>query len=162
MMALADLAVLDVLEKDILTPERIIAAVDIAARKIAEPSEALEAQREQATQDLRQVEGKIRNLTDAIANGAALPSVLDALKAVEREPQTLQAKLEHLDGLSGVPTIDTERLRDALTERLTEWQRILRAEPTLGAPDPSEGPPRPRDVRADRRRNPLLWRGPGW
>jgi hypothetical protein len=30
-----------------------------------------------------------------------------------------------------VPPINTERLRDALQERLTEWQRILRAEPTV-------------------------------
>jgi hypothetical protein len=131
MMSLADTAILDTLERTILTPERILEAVDLVARKIAEQPEDLEAQREQATQDLRKVEGKIRNLTAAIADGAALPSVLDALKTAEREKADIQARIEHLDGLSCVPTIGTERLRDALTERLTEWQRMLRAEPTL-------------------------------
>jgi hypothetical protein len=65
-----------------------------------------------------------------VASGAALGSVVEALRAWEAERQTVQAKLEHVDGLSRTARAwDREGLVIAVRERLTDWHGLLESEP---------------------------------
>ena len=79
------------------------------------------AQQEQARADLKVIEGKIKNLA-ALAEATGSVALLDGLKSREREKADIQAKIEHLDGLSKVPTLDREAVRDSLRDLLEDWK----------------------------------------
>lgn len=51
------------------------------------------------TVDLRWVEAELKRISDAVAAGAVVQTLLEAIKSREQERRDLLAKLEHLDGL---------------------------------------------------------------
>jgi site-specific DNA recombinase len=128
-MESADSAVIDVLREDILNPEALRLAVEIATDRYGNRSGDVAQQRANVEADLRRIEAEISRLVEALATGQPLVSVQDAIRVRERRRAELRAHLEHLDGLAKQPRLDPTRLQQELARRLTEWRELLNAEP---------------------------------
>jgi site-specific DNA recombinase len=132
-MARADQAVLEAFDRDVFSPDLLRDAVARALE--LQQAGGGDDQREALEQRHQRLEREIGRLTGALAQGAALSSVLDALKARERERAEILAKLEHLDGLGRLSRrLEGRELRRAIEERLADWQKLLRRRPLDARP----------------------------
>jgi site-specific DNA recombinase len=124
--------VVTVFQKDILTPARLEQVIQDLARghengsaRAAEVRRALEA-------DLRRVEGRIANLTEAVAAGGEVRSLIAAIKTAEREQQDIRGRLEHADGLQKATAAwDISAYREKVMALLEDWQGALEAAPQI-------------------------------
>lgn len=133
-MVRADQAVLGAFDRDVFSPELLRDAV-ARALELDQAGGGGDDQREALEQRRRRLDQEIGRLTGALAQGAALASVLDALKARERERAETLAKLEHLEGLGRLSRrLEGRELRRALEERLADWQGLLRRRPIEARP----------------------------
>ena len=133
-MARADQAVLEAFDRDVFAPELLRDAV-ARALELDQAGGGGDDQREALEQRRRRLEQEIGRLTGALAQGAALASVLDALKARERERAEILAKLEHLDGLGRLSQrLEGRELHRAIEARLADWQGLLRRRPLDARP----------------------------
>jgi site-specific DNA recombinase len=120
------------LARDVLTPARIEKTIRRAIDLHAASPETTADRQATLTRDLRRLDQEIGRLTGAIATGAPLPSLLDALRQRERARAELQAQLEHLDGLSrAAARWEGDDLAAELAARLAEWQAVLGGQPVL-------------------------------
>ena len=134
-MARADQAVLEAFDRDVFARDLLRDAVARALELDRAGSGGGRDQREALEQRHRRLEQEIGRLTGALAQGAALASVLDALKTRERERAEVLAKLEHLDGRGRLSCrLEGRELRRALEERLADWQGLLRRRPMEARP----------------------------
>jgi hypothetical protein len=83
-MEMADAAVLDIVEGQLLTRDVIELALDKLLQKAHEPAEDVDATHAHLKDALGHVEQELANFTTAIAEGGALRSLLDAVKERER------------------------------------------------------------------------------
>jgi len=109
--------------------------IDRAVELCTEQKASLSSRREALEADLRRVGTELARLTEAIAGGEALPTVVEAIRVRERRRADLMAQLEHVDGLAraGTPNV-TRALRAELRERLTSWSDLLGSNPTDARP----------------------------
>jgi len=128
--AAVDGAVLDVFAGTILNLDRIEAALDEVVVQIDTDPAEIAAQQGQASADLRKIEVEIENLVSLAASSGS-GALLDGIKARERQKADLLAKIEHLDGLSKVPTLDRAALRASLRGLLDDWKGLLLSEPAV-------------------------------
>jgi len=124
----ADALLLATLKRDVMEASLIDGIVEQTLRDWRASTRPLEGQREDLEQRLGEIAGELRNLTDALAAGAPVSSVQDAIRARERERRELQGQLEHVDGLSRADA-DGAELSRTLHARLTNWQGLLDREP---------------------------------
>jgi site-specific DNA recombinase len=129
-MGEADRLVLSELERDVLAPDVVEQVLAETLRALRDGIEPAQRQRAALEQRLRQLDTEITRLTDALAGGAPLASVEQALAVREGERRDGQAALEHLDGLGRA----TERIEDGvvradLRRRLGEWSGLLHRQP---------------------------------
>jgi len=123
-------AVLDVLVRDVLTPDVIEATVARVLSRVTERPDAIAAERASVEADLDRLEKELGRYAEAIATAGPLPALLGAIAERESRPQTLQAKLEHLDGLGrAAGAWDRDGMRDELLAILGDWRGLLKAEP---------------------------------
>jgi DNA invertase Pin-like site-specific DNA recombinase len=119
-------------KRDILTPARLEQVIRDLARghehgsaRAAEVRRALEA-------DLHRVEGRIANLTEAVATGGEVKSLIAAIRTAEREQQDIRARLEHADGLQKATAAwDISGYREKVMALLEDWQGALEAAPQI-------------------------------
>ncbi|MCZ6856587.1 MAG: hypothetical protein O7F70_01175 [Gemmatimonadetes bacterium] len=71
------------------------------------------------------LERELSRLTEALAAGGDVPSVVAAIKARERRQAGLRAQLTALERVAQLPSLDLTRLERDLTARLTEWRGLL-------------------------------------
>jgi hypothetical protein len=96
-------------------------------------TEQIEAQRAAALADLGRLENELKKLADAVASGAAVETLLGAIKSREQERRDLKAKLEHLDGLGKAANqFDRDSYGAELRSVLSDWHRMLAATPAGG------------------------------
>ena len=76
--------------------------------------------------DRERLRGEVEKLVGSIAMGQAPASIVAAIRERELEVARLEARIRLP---RQAPNI--ERLRDALTQRATEWRETLRAEPKV-------------------------------
>jgi hypothetical protein len=126
----ANAVLLATLKRDVMVPDLVEEILEEALREWRAAARPLRAQREDLERRLVAIAAELRNLTDALAAGAPVSSVQDAIRTRERERQEIQAQLEHVDGLSRVGAgEDTGALRRTLSGRLTDWQGLLERQP---------------------------------
>ena len=89
----------------------------------------MEQSRENLTRELGNVEREISRLTDALAQGGELASVIEALKAREAKRHDLRASLLALERRSQAGPLDIEAL---IVARLTDWRGLLRGHVAQG------------------------------
>jgi hypothetical protein len=124
-MADANAAVITTLQQDVLTVaavERILTTVLDTART---RPDAIERDRGAVQAELDRVTAELGRLTDALAAGRPLESVQDGITAREHRRAELRARLEQLNGLQRVATVDPGALAGHIQARLTDWQGLL-------------------------------------
>lgn len=125
-MEASDMLVLDRIGRDLLTPKVADRAVELVQEALGGRSAAAAAA-DGLRARLDAVEGRIRNLTAAIAGGGSLPSLLTALGEAERHRAELLAQVESQTA-SDSPSLDPDELREELLQRLKNWRGLLRRE----------------------------------
>lgn len=109
----------------LLTPDLIDPILTrLKARLTARGGPALE-RRERLETELAGIEGQIRNLTDAIALGGNLASLVDKLQKAERRRQELVQALTTLSAESPIVHVDWPRIEAQARRRLQEWRSLL-------------------------------------
>jgi hypothetical protein len=126
-----DAAVVAALEEDVLTPDLVHDVMARAVELWGEQHAGLDDRRRALEAELRRVERELGRFTAAIATGASLPSLLEALQARERQRADLTAQLEHVEAwgalLRGNPVEARPILRQLLAGRLVLTPRALPA-----------------------------------
>jgi hypothetical protein len=75
-------------------------SLDAHLKTLAEDRPDHEAKRRPIQAELARAEAELKKLGDAVARGASVQTLLDAIKGREAERRELLAQIEHLDGLS--------------------------------------------------------------
>jgi len=124
--------VITVFQEDILTPARLEQVIrDLARGHEHGPARAAEVRRSLEA-DLRRVEGRIANLTEAVAAGGEVKSLIEAIKTAEREQQDIRGRLEHADGLQKAAAAwDVSAYREKVLGLVGDWQGALEAAPQI-------------------------------
>ena len=116
-------AVLGALGEQVLSPQVVQAAVARARDRLlhATPDADVQPLREA----LASVERELTRLTAALATGADLPTVVEAIREREARKVTLKRRLEAVGDLARVPLPDPQHLEAALRQRLEDWRGLL-------------------------------------
>ena len=118
--------------QEILTPARLEQVIrDLAREHGRGPARAAEVRRTLEA-DLRRVEGRIANLTEAVAAGGEGKSLIAAIRTAEREQQAIKDRLEHADRLQKAAAAwDVSAYREKVLALLEDWQGALKAAPQI-------------------------------
>jgi hypothetical protein len=124
--------VVTIFQEDILTPARLEQVIrDLARTDEHAPERAAEVRRSLEA-DLRRVKGRIANLTEAVAAGGEVKSLIAAIKTAEREHQDIRGRLKHADGLQKAAAAwDVSAYREKVMALLEDWQGALEAAPQI-------------------------------
>jgi hypothetical protein len=119
--------------EQVLTPERLDEVLRGLADEFASQADAHAVQRAGFGADLATVEGELKNLAAALAGGAAVATVLDAIKEREARRRELRARLDALDAEQQAAGLvsRTEHLA-ALRTICRDWKTLLKADPVHG------------------------------
>jgi hypothetical protein len=128
-MDIANREVLSVVESDLFRPEVVQAAIDKAVDLLRPSDATFEAQRDEIRRSLSRLDGELVRLAAAVAQGAGLGCLIDALRAREAERDELRLQLAALEGRRRLASMDASRLADAARNRLTDWQGLLNRQP---------------------------------
>lgn len=120
----ADEAVLSAIEDQVLRPEVVAAAIQEAVGKLR-PREDYETERERLQSALTTLDGELKNLTKAVAEGGQLASLIAGIEERERRWEDLRRSLAALDARRGIGNLDHARLEKALRIKLADWQGLM-------------------------------------
>jgi hypothetical protein len=122
----ADEAVLTALEHELLDPAILEAAMARAAARVAAPLVDTEEARRHALETARtQTESALARLTEAVAAGGAIATLVQAIRDQARRHQTIRAELADLDRPRVAP-LNVAQLKALLRTKAEEWQALLR------------------------------------
>jgi site-specific DNA recombinase len=125
-----DAAVLTTLRDNVLTEDLVECVITRTIELARLEPEEHEQRRLTLVAGAARLDGEIARLTEAIAAGGSLTSLVAAVKARERERADVLARLEHLDGLTRAPAWGNG-IRAKLRARLTEWRGLLTRQPEI-------------------------------
>ncbi len=120
-------AVLATLEQDILKPEVVERAVQLALERLRPQPDT--AKQDSLNADLAIVQGEIDHLTKAIATGGDIPSLVAAIKERETRKAHIEDELRSLQQLEEVAQLDLKEIERDLRERLEQWKDLLQRHP---------------------------------
>jgi hypothetical protein len=121
----ADEAIVLALGDELLDTDILEAAAARAVARVATPPADLEARRHQLETALTHAENALGRLTQAVAEGGAIGTLLQAIRDQERRHQALSAELANLKRPRVVP-MTAPQLRAVLCEKANEWRALLR------------------------------------
>jgi hypothetical protein len=121
----ADEAIASALGDELLDTEILEAAAARAGARVATPPVDLEARRHQLETALTHAENALGRLTQAVAEGGAIGTLVQAIRDQERRHQALSAELADLKRPRVVP-MTAPQLRAVLSEKASEWRALLR------------------------------------
>jgi hypothetical protein len=121
----AEHAVLAALERELLDPEILEAAVARAAARMASPTEDPDARRHAIQTALAHAETVLAHLTQVVAEGGAVSTLVQAIRDQKRRHQRLRAELADLERPRVVP-LSVSNLKALLQTKTEEWKGLLR------------------------------------
>ena len=125
-MEATDRAVLTALEEKVLRPDVLVETVRKAVARFQSDGANISERRHSLSEEVATVEKELTRLTEAVAQGGNLSSLIDAIKEREQRRTSLQASLSSLSGLESVELLDERRLERDLSLHLAEqWQGLL-------------------------------------
>ena len=125
-MEATDRAVLTALEKEVLRPDVLIETVRKAVARFQADGDNLLERRHALSEDLRAIEKELAHLTEAVAQGGNLSSLMAAIREREHRRAMLQDSLSGLINLEHIKILDEGRLKEDLSSHLEEqWQGLL-------------------------------------
>ena len=125
--AVADDAVLELLEADILRPAVVDQAIALALETLC-GDQAGENRRTVLERQLGQTVRKLQQLTAAVEAGGHLPALIAAIAQRENERAALQAEIDALGDVMLPARRNRKTLERALRGRLADWRGLLRAQ----------------------------------
>jgi len=121
-MHLADDTVLQAITRDVLDPEVVGEALDLALRELEQPAAAGAARTDALKTELARLEGELIRYADAIADAGPLATILQAVKVREQRRDALRAELKTLATPGRTTARDASKIRAELTEYLQNWR----------------------------------------
>jgi hypothetical protein len=118
---------------EILQPEKLDTVLQGLAREWASQHDDRDVQRAGLQADLATVDVELKNLTAALAGGAAVATVLDGLREREARKRDLRARLDALDAEDRAAgrASEADHLA-ALRTVCKDWRTLLRADAVHG------------------------------
>jgi site-specific DNA recombinase len=124
-LEVAEDAILSALERELLDPEILEAAAARAAARVAAPAEDIDARRHLIETALGHTEAALTRLTQAIAEGGSVSTLVQAIRDQERRHLTLRGELADLERPRVVP-LNIAQLKARVREKSEEWRALLR------------------------------------
>ena len=125
-MHLADHVVLQAITRDVLDPEVVSEALDLALRDLEQPATAGAARTDALTNELGRLESELSRYAEAIADTGPLATILQAIKGREQRRDAIRAELKTLATPRQTGTRDTSEIRAELVEYLENWRAMAR------------------------------------
>ena len=125
-MHVADDVVLQAITRDVLDPEVVDEALDIALRDLEQPAAAGAASTDTLKNELARLEAELSRYAEAIADAGPLATILQAVKAREQRRDTIRSELKMLATPRRAGTRDTCEIRAELVEYLENWRAMAR------------------------------------
>jgi site-specific DNA recombinase len=126
-MRLADQVILTAIEQQVLTPEVVSASLRRAITRLSKSVKHTE--RTTLVQNLRQVELELARLTQAVANGGQVQTLVQAIRDAEGRQGRIQDQLDGLDRAAGLRAVSVKSLEPELKRRLKDWSGLLQRHP---------------------------------
>jgi hypothetical protein len=141
---------------EVLTPERLEAAIQDYADTYAREGEQRAVLRAVLAGDVARLDDQLAKLADAVAGGAAVDTLLGAIKVRETERRALRARLDTLDAEEqAAGRISRADFVIGMHTVCKDWRTMLNA-------DPARGRKTLRDLRVERVVVTRLENGSGW
>jgi len=119
--------------EQLLTPEKLDAVLRGLAREWADQHDSRDAQQAGLRADLFTVESELKNLTAAVASGAAVSTFLDGIREREARRQEIRARLTTLDEeAAAAGRASAADYLDGLRRICRDWKTLLKADPAQG------------------------------
>jgi site-specific DNA recombinase len=124
-LEVAEEAILSALERELLDPEILEEAAARAAARVATPAESIDTRRHTLETALAHTKAALARLTQAVAEGGSVSTLIQAIRDQERRHERLRAELSELDRPRVVP-LNIAQLKARLREKSEEWRALLR------------------------------------
>ncbi len=125
-MHLADDTVLNAITRDVLDPEVVTEALDLALRDLEQPAPAGAARIETLTAELVRLDSELSRYAEAIADAGPLETILRAVKVREERRAAIRTELKKLRTSRPAQPRDTSEIRAELVEYLRNWRDMAR------------------------------------
>jgi hypothetical protein len=125
-MHLADDVVLQAVTRDVLDPEVVDEALDLALRDLEQPVTAGAARTDTLKHELARLEAELSRYAEAIADAGPLATILQAVKVREQRRDAIRSELKTLATPRRAATRDTCEIRADLVEYLENWRGMAR------------------------------------
>jgi hypothetical protein len=125
-MHLADDAVLAAVTRDVLDPEVVGEALDLALRELEQPATAVAARLDTLKSEPARLEVELARYIEAIADAGPLETILQAVKAREQRRDAIRTELKTLVTPRQAEPRDASTIRAALLEYLENWRAMAR------------------------------------
>jgi hypothetical protein len=122
-MHLADETVLRAITRDVLDPEVVGEALELALRELEQPA-ADAARGDTLKAELTRLESELSRYAEAIADAGPLATILQAVKVREQRRDAIRTELKTLGTPGRVKVRDTSEIRAELVEYLQTWRDI--------------------------------------
>ncbi len=125
-MHLADDTVLQAVTRDVLDPEVVREALDLALRDLEQPATAVAARLDTLKNELARLEVELNRYAEAVADAGPLETLLQAVKVREQRRDTIRSELKTLTTQRRVEPRDTSDIRATLVKYLETWHAVAR------------------------------------
>jgi hypothetical protein len=125
-MHLADNVVLQAITRDVLDPEVVDEALNLALRDLEQPATAGAARTDTLKNELARLEAELSRYAEAIADAGPLATILQAVKVREQRRDAIRSELKTLATPRRAGTRDTCEIRAELVEYLENWRAMAR------------------------------------
>jgi len=123
-MHLADDAVLRAVTRDVLDPEIVREALDLALRDLEQPDGAVAARLETLKTELARLDAELARYAEAIADAGPLDAILQAIKARQLRRDAVRTELKALATQRRAEPKNTSEIRATLGEYLKDWRAM--------------------------------------
>ena len=121
----ADVTVLHAIERDVLDPQVVEAALAVTLNELAHPDSAAAVRRAELRAELHRLEGELGCYADAIADVGPLDTILQAIRAREERRDGIRAELK-VFALERPAACDPGEIRAELMRYLADWTAMAR------------------------------------
>src|SRR2546427_1038303 len=123
-MHLADDTVLQAVTRDVLDPEVVPEALDLALLDLEQPAPAVAARLDTLKNELARLEVELNRYAEAVADAGPLETLLQAVKVREQRRDTIRSELKTLTTQRRVESRDTSDVRATLVKYLDTWRAM--------------------------------------
>ncbi len=127
-MEVTDHAVLGSIERDLLRPEVVERAIELAIDQVCPAGDTMDQRRAEIVAEVRRLDAELSRLTSAIASGGDLPALLAALKERQAQRERCERALVELEAAARIGQREIPRLEREIRHRLANWRMMLRRE----------------------------------